>query len=39
MAVDIGCEAIDRTGAFAAGYTLINKTKPATVSGEITSID
>lgn len=39
MAVDIGCEAIDRTGAFAAGYTLINKTNPAIVSGEVTSID
>ncbi len=39
MAVDIGCEAIDRESALAAGYTLINKTNPATVSGEVTSVD
>jgi len=39
MAVDIGCEAIDRPSYFTHGYTRINKTKPAEVAGIITSIE
>ncbi len=39
MVVDIGAEAIDRGSNFASSWTLINKDKPASVTGEITSID
>jgi len=39
MAVDIGCEAIGRVGSMPAGYTALNKTKPAEASGIVKSID
>ena len=39
MAVDIGAEATERGALSSADKTLINKEHPATVAGEITSID
>lgn len=39
MAVDIGAEAIDRDTKGGKGWTIINKTNPASKAGTITSID
>jgi len=39
MTVDIGAEAIDRASYLAFNQTTVNKAKPATISGLVTSID